>query len=77
MNHLQIYKHVQEDIQSYSYELRAMMRAFQQETDTHKCQRELEILMKFVNAKIIDESKMDFIQGEQLSQYLLGHTIED
>lgn len=78
MNHLQIYKHIQanEDNQ-YSFELRHMMKSLNERIDTRQCQRELEILTRFINAKLADETNMEYIEGEKLNQYLLGRTIED
>ena len=72
MNHLQIYKHVQENNQKYSYELRSMMRALHTETDLQKVRNEIEILTKFIDAKIQDEQKANLaFDNEQLSRFLL------
>ena len=57
MNHLQLFKYVQENSDLFDYELRSMMRTINNSLDLEKMHKDLILLLKFIDLKREDEKK--------------------
>lgn len=72
MNHLQMFRYVQENTDLFNYEVRSLMRSINNELDLNKMRSDLYLLIKFTELKMEDEKKyFDSTYSENLSNLLL------
>jgi hypothetical protein len=57
MNHLQMFRYVQENCDKFDYEVRSMMKTINNSTELEKMRKDLLLLLKFTELKIQDETK--------------------
>lgn len=75
MNHMQMFRYVQGNMDLFDYELRAMMKTINNSIDLEKMRKDLLLLLKFTELKMQDEQKyFDSNYKENLSTLLLEHT---
>ena len=66
MNHLQLFKYVQENHDKFNFEVRSMMRTINNETDLKKIKSDLLLLIKFVDLKIKDTDRSKLMDVSEL-----------
>ena len=57
MNHLQMFRYVQENVDLFNYEVRSLMRTINNDLDLDKMRKDLLLLIKFTELKMEDEQK--------------------
>ena len=57
MNHLQIFRYVQENTDLFNYEVRSLMRTINNDLDLEKMRKDLLLLIKFTELKMEEEQK--------------------
>ncbi len=72
MNHLQMFRYVQENTELFNYEVRSLMRTINNDLDLEKMRKDLLLLLKFTELKMDDEHKyFDSNYTENLATLLL------
>lgn len=72
MNHLQMFKYVQERPNEFSYEVRLMMKTINNELDLNKMKKDLILLLKFTELKLQDEIKYLDVSDENIKLLCIG-----
>ena len=57
MNHIQMFKYVQENDDIFNYDVRSLMRTINNSLDLEKMRKDLLLMLKFTELKIEDETK--------------------
>ena len=72
MNHLQMFRYVQENSDSFNYEVRSLMRTINNDLHLEKMRDDLLLLLKFTELKMKDERQyFDPSYADNLSTLLL------
>ena len=77
MNHLQLFNYVQTEPDKFNYEVRAMMRTINNETDLRKMKSDLLLLLKFTQLKINDGEAMGATLSHQQALQLESGVLDD
>lgn len=72
MNHIQMFRYVQENTTEFSYEVRSLMRTINNELNLEKMKSDLILLLNFTQQKINDEKEMEISIPGNNTLLLLG-----